>query len=79
VFRVDDVPVSTQITDIDRVREVPNAGKFADLLWSDPHEIDTWAINPRGVGYLFGSKVAAEVCLRAGACATSLCGTGPVC
>ena len=51
-----------QITEIDRVQEVPNAGAFADLLWADPEEaLDTWAISARGVGYYFGHKVAAEV------------------
>ena len=29
-------------------------------MWSDPEEIDTWAVSPRGAGWLFGEKVAAE-------------------
>jgi diadenosine tetraphosphatase ApaH/serine/threonine PP2A family protein phosphatase len=29
-------------------------------MWSDPEDIDTWAISPRGAGWLFGSKVTAE-------------------
>lgn len=57
-----DVGTLDQITEIDRVREVPPAGAFADLLWSDPEDVDTWAINPRGVGYYFGAKVATEFC-----------------
>jgi len=32
-------------------------GAFTDLLWSDPDNVDTWAINRRGAGYLFGDKV----------------------
>lgn len=35
-----------------------------DLMWSDPEEsIETWQISPRGAGWLFGSKIAAEVSL----------------
>jgi len=33
----------------------------ADLVWSDPEEVDTWAVSPRGAGWLFGSKVTSEV------------------
>ena len=29
-------------------------------MWSDPEEIDTWAVSPRGAGWLFGGKVTAE-------------------
>ena len=35
----------------------------ADLVWSDPEEVDGWAISPRGAGYLFGDRVTSEVCL----------------
>jgi serine/threonine-protein phosphatase 6 catalytic subunit len=31
-------------------------------MWSDPEDIDHWAINSRGAGYLFGSKVTKEFC-----------------
>lgn len=33
----------------------------ADLMWSDPDEVDAWAVSPRGAGWLFGAKVTAEV------------------
>ena len=35
-----------------------------DLVWSDPEDIESglWAMSPRGAGYLFGSKIVAEVC-----------------
>ena len=33
-----------------------------DLVWSDPEEVDGWAISPRGAGYLFGDRVTSEVC-----------------
>lgn len=29
-------------------------------MWSDPEEIDTWAVSPRGAGWLFGQRVAEE-------------------
>jgi hypothetical protein len=32
-----------------------------DLMWSDPDEVPTWAVSPRGAGWLFGAKVTAEV------------------
>lgn len=32
-----------------------------DLVWSDPEEVDTWAVSPRGAGWLFGAKVTNEV------------------
>jgi serine/threonine-protein phosphatase 6 catalytic subunit len=31
-------------------------------MWSDPEDIDHWAINSRGAGYLFGAKVTKEFC-----------------
>ena len=34
---------------------------FTDLVWSDPEDVDTWAMSPRGAGWLFGSKVTNEV------------------
>ena len=29
-------------------------------MWSDPEDIDTWAVSPRGAGWLFGGRVTAE-------------------
>ena len=37
-------------------------GPYADLMWSDPEDIETWAMNSRGAGYLFGSKPTKEFC-----------------
>ena len=40
--------------------EIPHEGPFCDLMWSDPEEIETWAMSPRGAGWIFGSKVTTE-------------------
>lgn len=55
-----DVRTLDQVRIIDRLCEIPHEGPFCDLMWSDPEDIDTWAISPRGAGWLFGSKVTAE-------------------
>lgn len=52
--------LAAQIRTIERVCEIPHEGPFCDLMWSDPEEIDTWAVSPRGAGWLFGGKVTAE-------------------
>ncbi len=49
-----------QVRTIDRVCEIPHEGPFCDLMWSDPEDIDTWAVSPRGAGWLFGKKVTSE-------------------
>lgn len=50
-----------QIRVVARAQEIPHEGAFCDLVWSDPDDVDTWAISPRGAGWLFGDKVATEV------------------
>lgn len=40
--------------------EIPHEGAFCDLMWSDPEDIDAWAMSPRGAGWLFGFKVTNE-------------------
>ena len=55
-----DVKTLDQIRLIDRKIEIPHEGAFCDLMWSDPEDIDTWAMSPRGAGWLFGSKVTSE-------------------
>ncbi|EDQ86530.1 uncharacterized protein MONBRDRAFT_38407 [Monosiga brevicollis MX1] len=57
-----DVPTVDQIRTIERCQEIPHEGAFCDLVWSDPDEIETWLVSPRGAGYLFGSKVVSEFC-----------------
>jgi serine/threonine-protein phosphatase PP1-1 len=51
-----------QIRVVARAQEIPHEGAFCDLVWSDPEEVDTWAVSPRGAGWLFGDKVSSEVC-----------------
>lgn len=49
-----------QIRVVARAQEIPHEGAFCDLVWSDPDDIDTWGVSPRGAGWLFGEKVATE-------------------
>jgi len=48
-----------QISQLNRLCEVPHEGPMCDLLWSDPEDIaGGWGISPRGAGYIFGSDIA---------------------
>jgi diadenosine tetraphosphatase ApaH/serine/threonine PP2A family protein phosphatase len=60
-FASADIRTIDQIRTIPRNQEIPHEGAFCDLMWSDPEEIETWQISPRGAGWLFGSKVTEEV------------------
>jgi serine/threonine-protein phosphatase 6 catalytic subunit len=62
-----DVRTIDQIRTIERAREIPHEGAFCDLMWSDPEDIEDWAVSPRGAGWLFGARVTAEFnrCVRA--------------
>ncbi|KAL1232840.1 Serine/threonine-protein phosphatase 4 catalytic subunit [Trichinella spiralis] len=55
----------SEIHSINRVREIPLTGPFADLLWSDPEEeIGSFQLNSsRGAGVLFG-RTAVETFLE---------------
>jgi serine/threonine-protein phosphatase 6 catalytic subunit len=55
-----DIKTIDQIRTIDRKIEIPHDGPFCDLMWSDPEDIETWAFNSRGAGWLFGSRVTKE-------------------
>jgi len=57
-----DIRTLDQIRTIPRNQEIPHEGAFCDLMWSDPEEIETWQVSPRGAGWLFGSKVTDEFC-----------------
>ncbi|WFD18242.1 protein-serine/threonine phosphatase [Malassezia caprae] len=49
-----------QMRTIMRLQEVPHEGPFCDLMWSDPEDIETWSVSPRGAGWLFGRLVTKE-------------------
>ncbi|OJI96623.1 hypothetical protein ASPVEDRAFT_36022 [Aspergillus versicolor CBS 583.65] len=51
-----------QVRVVARAQEIPHEGAFCDLVWSDPDDVETWAVSPRGAGWLFGDKVADEFC-----------------
>ncbi|PWA86500.1 hypothetical protein CTI12_AA139850 [Artemisia annua] len=51
---------SIKIRVIKRNCEIPHEGPFCDLMWSDPEDIETWAVIPRGAGWFFGSRVTSE-------------------
>lgn len=34
--------------------------RLLDLMWSDPDDIESWAVSPRGAGWLFGGGVTQE-------------------
>jgi len=55
-----DISTVDQIRMMERKCEIPHTGSFCDLVWSDPDEIDTWKVSPRGAGWLFGHRVATE-------------------
>lgn len=55
-----------QIRTIERVCEIPHEGPFCDLMWSDPEDLETWAVSPRGAGWLFGSLVTSEFSIANG-------------
>jgi serine/threonine-protein phosphatase 6 catalytic subunit len=55
-----DVRSLDQIRTIDRLCEIPHEGPFCDMMWSDPEDIETWAVSPRGAGWLFGRRVTSE-------------------
>lgn len=50
-----------QINLLNRRVENPYEGIFADLMWSDPEDIETWLVSGRGAGWIFGWKVVLEV------------------
>ncbi len=56
-----DIRTLDQVRTISRAQEVPHEGPFCDLMWSDPDDVETWAVSPRGAGWLFGAKVTGEV------------------
>ena len=51
-----------QIRLIDRKMEIPHAGPYSDIMWSDPEDIKGWQASTRGAGYLFGSEPTNDFC-----------------
>ncbi len=60
-----DIKTIDQINTIERRMEVPTQGSFADLLWSDPDDDESfsgyWGPNERGVGCVFGRHIVDKV------------------
>ncbi|KAJ5986357.1 hypothetical protein N7451_010722 [Penicillium sp. IBT 35674x] len=53
------------IRQIPRPTDVPDDGLLADLLWSDPADMEEdWEPNERGVSYCFGKQVIIDFLLR---------------
>ena len=55
-----DVRTLDQIRIISRAQEIPQNGPLCDLMWSDPEDIETWQVNARGAGWIFGRRVTAQ-------------------
>ncbi|KAK8792906.1 hypothetical protein WA158_005070 [Blastocystis sp. Blastoise] len=56
-----DIKYVDKIETIDRFKEVPTEGMYANLLWADPEEdIHDFKRNPRGAGWIFGDEVTDE-------------------
>ena len=55
-----DIKTLDQMRLIERNQEIPHEGPFADMMWSDPDDLLTWKMSPRGAGWLFGSKVVTQ-------------------
>ena len=39
-----------QVRVVARAQEIPHEGAFCDLVWSDPDDVENWAVSPRGAG-----------------------------
>lgn len=55
-----DIRTLDQIRVLSRAQEIPHEGAFCDLMWSDPDDVENWAVSPRGAGWLFGGGVTRE-------------------
>ena len=53
-----DLITPTQILNIVRPTDVPDAGLLCDLLWADPEaSVRMWGESERGVSYVFGEEI----------------------
>jgi len=57
-----DIKLIDQVALIERQDELPSNGPMADLTWSDPDDIEGWAVNQRGAGWLFGIHPTHDFC-----------------
>ena len=57
-----EIKLIEQVPLLERQDELPSSGPLADLTWSDPEEIQGWAVNQRGAGWLFGTQPTQEFC-----------------
>lgn len=48
-----------QVRVVARAQEIPHEGAFCDLVWSDPDDVETWAVSPRGAGIILVSILEA--------------------
>lgn len=46
-----------QVRVVARAQEIPHEGAFCDLVWSDPDDVETWAVSPRGAGMVTTSQI----------------------
>jgi serine/threonine-protein phosphatase 2A catalytic subunit len=49
-----------EIRQVNRIQEVPHEGPMADLLWSDPDNINGWGPSQRGCGYTWGQEISEQ-------------------
>ena len=47
-----------QVRVVARAQEIPHEGAFCDLVWSDPDDVETWAVSPRGAGTYSSTRCA---------------------
>jgi serine/threonine-protein phosphatase 6 catalytic subunit len=55
-----DLTTIDEIRLIDRQQEIPHEGAYCDLMWSDPADVESWAISERGAGWQFGASVTKQ-------------------
>uniref|UniRef100_A0A8R1DV07 Serine/threonine-protein phosphatase n=2 Tax=Caenorhabditis japonica TaxID=281687 RepID=A0A8R1DV07_CAEJA len=54
-----------QLRNLPRPQDPPNPSIGIDLLWADPDQwVKGWQANTRGVSYVFGQDVVADLCQR---------------
>jgi len=58
-------PYTTTIDDVrtvDRYQDVPSEGAMADMLWSDPGEVNGFVQSMRGCGFQWGPDISKKFC-----------------